>query len=182
MNCVELKDSIGKAPIASRAALEKVYMQVTAGDSIRPEFAEYLEAASTYNDFIEAIYRDENRKFSLLWAECAKLKRRNWLNFFEPKMLVQNIRMKGDGIPVQFGTGMMFAPSGGRDNIANLYVFPSGGFNANAAEFVTSIGGTFKMLDYEVCGIYGIYKYHGSVILEEWQVEHEPTPVDPEQL
>ena len=73
MNCVELKHSIGKAPIASRAALEKVYMQVTAGDSIRPEFAEYLEAASTYNDFIEAIYRDENRKFSLLWAECAKL-------------------------------------------------------------------------------------------------------------
>ena len=130
--------------------------------------------------FFDAIYRDENRKFSLLWAQCAALKRRNWLQYFEPKMLVQNIRLKGEGIPIQFGTGMMFAPTGSRDNIANLYVFPSGGFNTHAAEFVTSVGGTFTVLDNEFCGIYGLYKYRGSVIMEEWQVEREPVKVDPD--
>lgn len=181
MECKELKEGIAKAPVSSRAQLEKLYLLVTAGDEILPEFAGYLEGASSYSEFFEAIYRDENRRMSLLWAECASLKRRNWLQYFEPKMLVQNIRLKGDGIPVQFGSGVMFAPTGSRDNIANLYVFESGGFNANAAEFVTSIGGTFTMLDYEFCGIYGLYKYRGSVILEEWQVEREPVEVDPDQ-
>ena len=180
MQCSELKEAIAKAPVSSRAALEKLYMLVTAGDEILPEFADYLAEASAYSAFFDAIYRDENRKMSLLWAQCASLKRRNWLQYFEPKMLVQNVRLKGSGIPVQFGSGVMFAPTGSRDNIANLYVFPSGGFNTNAAEFVTSIGGTFTVLDYEFCGIYGLYKYRGSVIMEEWQVEREPVKVDPD--
>ncbi|MBQ9000798.1 MAG: hypothetical protein IJ087_02975 [Eggerthellaceae bacterium] len=180
MEYVELKEQIANAPVSSRAALEKLYMLVTIGDAVQAEFAEYLAAADNYQEFFDAIYRDENRKFSLLWAQCASLKRRNWLRFFEPKMLVENIRLKGEGIPIQFGTGMMFAPTGSRDNIANLYVFPSGGFNTHAAEFVTSIGGTFTVLDNEFCGIYGLYKYRGSVIMEEWQVEREPVKVDPD--
>lgn len=182
MDCQELKAAIAAAPAKSRAQLEDIYVLATAGNKILPEFEECLEASQSYQDFIDAIYRDENRKNSMLWAKCATFKRRNWLQYFEPKMLLQNIRLKGDGIPIQFGTAMMFAPTGSRDNIANLYVFPSGGFNAQAAEFVTSIGGTFKMLDYEFCGIYGLYKYRGSVILEEWQVEREPQKVDPEKL
>ncbi len=58
-------------------------------------------------------------------------------------------------------------------------MFASKAFNTNAAEFVTSIGGTFTVLDHEFCGIYGIYKYRGSVIFEEWEVEREPIEVDP---
>ena len=182
MDCQELKAAIAAAPVKSRAQLEEIYVLTTAGSKILPEFEGVLEASKNYSEFVDAIYRDENRKNSLLWAKCATFKRRNWLQYFEPKMLLQNVRLKGDGIPVQFGSAMMFAPTGSRDNIANLYVFPSGGFNAQAAEFVTSIGGTFKVLDYEFCGIYGLYKYRGSVIMEEWQVEHEPVKVDPEKL
>ena len=181
MECLRLKEQIAQAPVASRVMLDKVYMYTTAGDQVLPEFAEYLEAADSYQDFVESIYRDESQLNTLLWAECAKFKRRNWLQFFEPKMLIQNVRMKTDGVPLQFGSGVMLAPTGSRDNIANVYVYPSGGFNTKAAEFVTSVGGTFTMLDYEFCGIYGLYKYRGSVILEEWQVEHEPVPVDPDK-
>ena len=182
MNCQELKEQIESAPVSSRIQLEKVYLYTTAGDQILPEFAGMLEAADSYQDFVDAIYRDLNRKQSLLWGICAQYKRRNWLQYFEPKMLVQGIRLKGEGIPVQFGSGVMFAPTGSRDNIANLYVFGSGGFNTHAADFVTSIGGTFTMLDYEFCGIYGLYKYRGSVIMEEWQVEREPVKVNPDAL
>lgn len=182
MNCQELKEQIESAPVSSRIQLEKVYLYTTAGDQILPEFAGMLEAADSYQDFVDAIYRDLNRKQSLLWGICAQYKRRNWLQYFEPKMLVQGIRLKGEGIPVQFGSGVMFAPTGSRDNIANLYVFSSGGFNTHAADFVTSIGGTFTMLDYEFCGIYGLYKYRGSVIMEEWQVEREPVKVNPDAL
>ena len=182
MECAELKRQIENAPVASRAALEKMYLYVTSGVGILPDFAEHLEASNTYNEFFDAIYRDESQKFTLLWAECAKYKRRNWLQFFEPKMLVQNIRMKTDGLPVQFGSGVMLAPTGGRDNIANFYLFESKAFNTNAADFITSIGGTFTLLDYEFCGIYGLYKYRGSVIMEEWQVEREPVKVDPDAI
>jgi len=182
MECKELKEQIAAASVVSRVKLEKLYMFVTAGDEIMPEFAGYLEGARTYSEFFDAIYSDESQKMSLVWAECANLKRRNWLQYFEPKMLIQNIRLKGDGIPIQFGSGMMFAPTGSRDNIANLYVFESGAFNAQAAEFVTSIGGTFTVLENEFCGIYGLYKYRGSVIMEEWQVEREPVWVGAEAL
>jgi len=178
MNSQELKDQIAGAPVSSRVLLDKVYLYTTSGDRALPEFESMLEAAGTYQDFVDAIYRDLNRKASLLWGICAQYKRRNWLQYFEPKMLVQGVRLKGEGIPVQFGSGVMFAPTGSRDNIANLYVFASKAFNANAADFVTSIGGTFTLLDYEFCGIYGLYKYRGNVILEEWEVEREPVKVD----
>ena len=180
MNCKELREQIEKAPMKSRVQLEQILIYSTAGNFILPEFAETLEAAKTYREFVEAIYRDLSLKHSVLWGLCAQYKRRNWLQYFEPKMLVQNIRLRGEGIPVQFGSGVMFAPTGSRDNVANFYVFESGGFNTHAAEFVTSIGGTFTMLDYEFCGIYGLYKYRGSVIMEEWQVEREPVKVNPD--
>ena len=180
MNCQELKDQISQAPASSRALLDKVYLYTTAGGQVLPEFADMLETSDTYRDFVDAIYRDLNCKTTLLWGVCAQYKRRNWLQYFEPKMLIENIRLKGEGIPVQFGSGVMFAPTGSRDNVAKLYVFESGAFNTHAAEFVTSIGGTFTMLDYEFCGIYGLYKYRGSVIMEEWQVEREPMKVDPD--
>lgn len=182
MDVLELKEQIEKAPVASREQLQRIYLYVTAGDSIRGEFAGHLASAATATEFFDAIYRDESQRFSLLWAECAKLKRRNWLSFFEPKMLIQNIRMKTDGLPVQFGSGVMLAPTGSRDNIASFYLFESKAFNANAAEFVTSIGGTFTLLDYEFCGIYGLYKYRGSVIMEEWEVEREAVKVDPDKV
>ena len=180
MDSTELKEQIENAPTSSRVLLDHIYMQTVAGGRPLPEFADVLGEAESYHDFIDAIYRDQNRKFSLLWGLCAQFKRRNWLMYFEPKMLISNIRLKGEGIPVQFGSGVMFAPTGGRDNIAKLYVFASGAFNVHAAEFVTSIGGTFTMLDYEFCGIYGLYKYRGSVIMEEWQVEREPVKVAPD--
>ena len=173
MDCQELKESIAKAPAKSREVLDRIFMYTTTGDKVKPDFAAHLEGAKSYQDFIEAIYRDESQKFTLLWAECAKFKRRNWLAYFEPKMLVENVRMQTDGVPIQFGSGVMLAPTGSRDNIAKVYVFESKAFNANAAEFVTSIGGTFTLLDHEFCGIYGLYKYRGSVILEEWEVERE---------
>ena len=74
------------------------------------------------------------------------------------------------------GTGLFLAPTGSRDNIANLYVFQRGAFNVEAAEFVTSIGGTFSCAGYDFAGIYGVYKYRGSVILEQWEAERAPVP------
>lgn len=177
MNIEELEHGIESSPISNRATLRKMMLYAMAGNDIHPDYADALAAASSYAEFFNAVYQNAASKNTLLWAECAKLSRRNWLSFFEPKMLIENLRMKTDGLPIQMGSGVVLAPTGSRDNIANLYVFENGGFNRNAAEFVTSIGGGFTLADYDFLGIYGIYKYRGSVILEEWDVERDPLPV-----
>ena len=174
MDVATLKEEIDNAPLGDRARLVKVFNLVTVIDNIKPEYADALAAAEGYQGFLTAIYENPAFKNTLEWAEIAKLKRQNWLRFFEPKLAVQNLRMKTDGLPIQMGSGVVLAPTGSRDNIANLVLFPFGGFNKNAAEFVTSIGGTFTVADYEFFGIYGLYKYRGNVILEEWEPERDP--------
>lgn len=174
MDTAEFKAAVAAAPLRSRADLDHLYMLVTAGDGFLPEYAAHAEAAGTPGEFAGAVFGDESLKNTLAWAECAKYGRRNWLSRFQPELLIENLRLKTDGLPIQMGSGVVLAPTGSRDNIANLYVFANGAFNRQAAEFVTSIGGRFTLADYDFCGIYGIYKYRGNVILKAWEVEEPP--------
>lgn len=174
MDARTLKEQIDAAPLTSRADLTKLYMFVTVGDDFLPEYEAHAVGASTYRELFDAIYADEALKDTMVWAECAKLNRHNWLRYFTPKLLIENLRMKTDGLPVQMGEAVMLAPTASRDNIANLYVFENGAFNRAAAEFVTSIGGKFTVADYEFLGIYGLYKYKQNVIMEEWDAQAEP--------
>lgn len=174
MDAAELRAQIGDAPIAFRAALQRMLLYATAGDGFLPAFEDHGRRSSTYQGFFDAIFADESQKDTLLWAECARLNQRDWLGFFEPKLVVRKLRLKTDGLPIQMGSGVVLAPTGSRDNIADLYVFENGGFNRQAADFVTSLAGRFKMADYSFLGIYGLYKHRGNVILEEWDIEREP--------
>lgn len=174
MDAKQLKESFDSAPLADRAVLNKLYLYLTVADRIKPEYSDALARANDYQEFLSIVFTEAPDKNSLEWAEIAKLKRRNWLAFFEPEMLIQNLRMKTDGLPIQMGSGVVLAPTGSRDNIANLYVFKNGAFNRQAAEFVTSVAGKFTIADWDFFGIYGLYKYRGNVILEEWEVEEPP--------
>lgn len=176
MDCSALKQSIESAPLTARAALERLYLYVTTGDAVRQEFGSYLADASDYQSFFDALYEDDAWKNTSVWAEWAKLKRKSWIGRFKPRIALQGLRLKSDGLPVEFGTGVMLAPTGSRDSVANFYVFDSGSFNVEAADFVTSIGGSFTCAGYEFTGIYGVYSYRGSVIFEEWEAEAEPQP------
>lgn len=171
-----LKESIERAPLTSRVALDRMLLYVSTGEQVKPEFEPYLENAISYQDFFNAIYADDTKKFTSLWATWASLKRKSWLSRFEPQIALENLRLKSDGLPVQFGTGIFLAPTGSRDNITNFYVFKSDTFNVEAAEFVSSIGGAFTCAGYDFIGIYGVYKYRGNVIFEEWEAEQVPVP------
>ncbi len=174
MDVKELKAAFETAPVGDRTVLRKLYLYVTAGDAVKPDYAPALERAQTYQEFLTNILEDPSFKDRLEWAEIAKIKRSNWLPFFEPEICVQNLRLKTDGLPIQLGSGVVLAPTGSRDNIANLYVFKNGAFNRQAAEFVTSVAGKFTIANWEFFGIYGLYKYRGNVILEEWEQEEPP--------
>lgn len=176
MNYQSLKASIERAPLVSRIALDRLLLFVSAGDQVSPECLPYLNGATSYQDFFNAIYADDTQKFSSVWAAWASLKHKSWLTRFVPQLSIENLRLKSDGLPVQFGTGLFLAPTGSRDNITNFYVFKSGAFNAKAAQFITSIGGSFTCAGYDFAGIYGVYQYRGNVLFEEWEADHEPTP------
>ena len=174
MNAEELKASIQKANKAKRQTLEKLFYYVTLGNEIRPEYKDIAQASKTYKEFFDAIYDADAFKNTEVWAFWAKLEHKNWLQRFTPKMDLYNMRLKSAGIPVEFSSGIFIAPVASKDTIINFSVYESGAFNTDAAEFVTSIGGTFVCAGYEFVGIYGIYKYHNNVIFEEWEVAAEP--------
>ncbi|MGN0077615.1 MAG: hypothetical protein ACI36V_02400 [Coriobacteriales bacterium] len=178
MNASELKQSIQGASPRKRAELEKLFLFVTAGGEFRPGYEVYGQGASTYNQYFDALFADDSKKDSDVWAAWAQLAHRKWVDRFEPKIAIPNIRLKTQGIPVEFGSGIFIAPLGSKDTVADFYLFPSNGFNTRAADFVTSIGGTFKCVGYEFVGIYGVYKFHNTVIFEEWEAEKDPVPFE----
>lgn len=166
----ELKSQIASIENAARRnAFERLALYVSSGDVVRPEFAPSLENASTYRAFFDALYADDGLRFTTVWAEWARLSHKKWLERFAPEIFVPNIRLKGDGLPIEMGTGIVLAPTGSRDNIVDFHVFSSGGFNTEAATYVTSIGGSFTCAGYDFVGVYGVYHSLGSVILEAWE-------------
>ena len=54
MDYRELEESISKAPLASRAALERLLLYVSAGPDVSPDYAPYLEGSASYQDFFNA--------------------------------------------------------------------------------------------------------------------------------
>ena len=107
MDYQELKEGIDQAPLASRATLERLLLYVSAGPGVSPDYAPYLEGAASYHDFFNAVYTDDAQKGTSVWAGWAALKRKSWIGRFEPDLAVENLRLKGDGLPVQFGTGLL---------------------------------------------------------------------------
>ena len=153
-----------------------LFSMTTIGDAVLPEFEQYLDGAESYREFFDAIYADDDKKNTSVWAAWAKQSRKPWIDRFDAKLALTGLRIKSDGLPLEFGTGIVLAPTGSRDRICNLYVFPSNGFNTEAADFSTSVGGSFTVAGYDFKGVYGVYRYHSSVIFEEWEVEGDPVP------
>lgn len=176
MEAQELIEQIKKAPLTSALVLDRLRLATTVADKVLPEYEPYLAGAKSYREFFDAIYADDAKKSTSVWAEWAKLSRKPWIERFDAKLALTGLRVKSDGLPLEFGTGIVLAPTASRDRVCNLYVFASGAFNTEAADFVTSIGGSFTAAGYDFTGVYGVYKYHGSVILEEWEVEGDPKP------
>lgn len=177
MHLQELKDEVARVGVATkREVLERLVLYVSTGDAVYPQYEKYLAEACGYRAFFDAIYADDGQKSTSVWAEWAKFAHKKWVDRFEPVLQMDGIRLKADGLPIAFGTGIVLAPTGSRDNIAGFRLFPSGGFNTEAATFVTSLGGSFTCAGYDFTGIYGLYHSQGTVILEEWEAQAAPAP------
>lgn len=179
MEFSELKEQIGATPLKTRAELDTMLAYTSIGDNVLEQYRPALEQASTYREFFDAIFADDAFRFTPVWAKWARFSNKRWLERFQPVIHKEKLRLKAAGLPVEFEGGVVLAPAGAHDNIVNFFVFEQHAFNTEAADFVTSVGGTFTCADFEFKGIYGIYKHRNNIIFEAWQ-EEEPPKVAPQ--
>ena len=174
MNYDELKEQIEAAPLKTRAQLDTLFAYTTIGNQVLAQYKDCLEQATTYREFFDAIYSNDEFKFTPVWAAWARIAGKKWLNRFTPMLYKEKLKLRAAGLPLEFDGGVVLAPAGAHGNIVNFYLFEQHAFNTEAADFVTSVGGTFKCADYEFKGIYGIYAWRGNIILEQWEAEQAP--------
>lgn len=72
MDATELLKQIKKAPLTSALELDRLRLATTIGDTVLPEFEQYLDGAESYREFFDAIYADDNKKNTSVWAAWAK--------------------------------------------------------------------------------------------------------------
>lgn len=179
MNYQELKESIDGLASAQRQALSKVFSLAVIGGSIKPEFQVHAETANSPRTFFEAIYADDNLRFTNVWAAWAKYAGKDWLGRFEPIAHGERIDFRGReskdaafsvrGVPVKFtGGGSFVVPLPGRG--ADVYVFADDSFNEEAATYVTTLEGDFTCAGLELSGMFDVFKADSILILEQWNL------------
>lgn len=179
MNYQEMKEYIdGLAPI-QRQALSKMLSLSALGGSFKSEFRVYAEEADSPCSFFDAIYADDNLRFTSVWAAWARHTGKDWLGRFEPIARGARIDFRGReskdaafsvrGVPVEFaGGGSFIVPLSGRG--AEVYVFADECFNEDAATYVTTLQGDFTCAGLELSGMFDVFRADGCLILEQWSL------------
>lgn len=68
MKAQDMIAEIKKAPLTSALELDRLRLATTIGDTVLPEFEQYLDGAESYREFFDAIYADDNKKNTSVWA------------------------------------------------------------------------------------------------------------------
>ena len=148
----ELKEQIDGLGERQRRGCARVLSLVSLGGGVRPEFRGHLDGASTYRAFFEALYRDDDLRFTRAWAAWAKLDGKQWVGRFDP------VRASAR---VPFGDGA---------------------FNEDAATYFTSIEGAFTCAEMAFEGIYDVFTSGNAVLFERWALNEKGARVKAAQL
>ncbi|MEG1167518.1 MAG: hypothetical protein RSD93_05610 [Gordonibacter sp.] len=179
MDYQELKDCIDGLAPTQRQALGKVLSLAALGGALKPEFQAHAEAADSPRAFFEAIYADDDLRFTNVWAAWAKHAGKDWLGRFEPIGRGARVDFRGResqdaafsvrGVPVAFaGGGSLIVPLSGRG--ADVYLFADDSFNEEAATYFTTLQGDFTCAGLELSGMFDVFKADNALILEQWNL------------
>lgn len=173
MTFEELMQQIEELNPQTRQNIKSVIDLTTLGQKVKPEFRTHLENASTYVEFLDAIYDDDEQRFSLAWGKWAKLDKKEWLDRFDAEKIIRDIKVQRIGLEVHFNSGSVFVPTGSFLKSTSVYVFKDGGFNEAPADLITTLSGDFECAEIKFTGVYGVYTYRGKIILGEWVVDSD---------
>lgn len=72
MDATELLKQIKKAPLTSALELDRLRLATTIGDTVLPNSSSTSTEPESYREFFDAIYADDNKKNTSVWAAWAK--------------------------------------------------------------------------------------------------------------
>lgn len=171
MNYNELKEQTSALPEERRHDYRKLMTLACVGGDVKHQLKKHLDQASTLDEFYEAIYKDDACLFENVWAYYAKMKGGKWPQRFCAEDARLGIRLQLRGIAVESKEVQFFIPMSGRNRTADVYLFADGKINDNAADYFTSVSGTFTCLDMTFAGTYDIYVGPRLVIFERWEFD-----------
>lgn len=169
MDYQDLLDRIPNQSINEYLEMKRIILLATRGESVCPEFSRHLAGSSSPVGFLDAVYADDELRFTKVWAEWAKYSGKNWVGRFTPIREVRSIALERIGLPLRFSDGCLYISSGISALFADLLVFEDEAFNEDAATFVSSVEGSFACGGLEFEGFYGVFASRGTVILEKWR-------------
>lgn len=167
----ELKEQVDASDGAHRKELKRALTLAAIGGNVRPQFQRHLEQATTYQEFFDGLYEDDECRFERSWALWARLGRKDWLGRFTPERKIDQVYFTGRGLTVELAGGSFLVPMAGR--VTTVYLFDQGSFNEGAAEYFTSLDGKFSCAGMEFEGAYDIYRTHGAVLFERWHCDED---------
>ena len=171
MNYQDLKEQTAAKPENQIADYKKLFSFACVGGKVKDSLRKHLEEANDIDAFYEAVYADDACRFENVWGYWAKMHGGDWPKRFECEEARYGVRLQLKGVAVENETIQFFIPMMGRNRRADVYVFTDGKFNEEAADYFTSVSGTFTCLDMEFAGTYDIYVGPRLIIFERWEFD-----------
>lgn len=168
MDYQSLLDRIPNQNIKEHLEMKRIVLLATRGTCVCPEFSSHLADSSSPTEFLDAIYADDELRFTKVWAEWAKYSGKDWTGRFTPVQEARALAIERIGLPLCFSEGCLYISSGISALFVDLLVFDDEAFNENAATFVSSVEGSFICGGLTFKGFYGIFASRGTIILEKW--------------
>ena len=136
------------------------------------QFSEILEAATGADDFFESVYQSKSCSKDALWAAWAKIKRKDWLQAFDPVKVIPDVTPTRDGILLESETMDAIVPLHRHSKKITVFIFDDGAFNEAVPEYCCCVKGSFKIENNVIeDGTYDVYRDGSKVILEKWKYD-----------
>lgn len=163
----ELKDQLNEMGKPGR----ELMMLATLGGKVRAEYAAHAETTSSAREFFDAVYADDDLRFTPLWAAWAKESRKDWLGRFEPERVVRGVRLLRGSVPIEFAHGgTVIVPAEARGQHLTIMEFADGAINEEAARFFGAVEGSFTCAGMEFSGTYDVLVTKGVLMFVRWAV------------
>lgn len=143
----------------------------TIGGALRREYAAHADAASSARAFLDAVYADDDLRFTPLWSAWAKADRKDWTARFACERSVRGVELVRRGVPLAFANGgELLIPAQARGGHATVVEFADGAANVDAAEFFASVEGSFTCGGMAFSGTYDVLRDRGTIIFVRWEL------------
>lgn len=169
MNYNDMKAELDAATGDEKRRLRDLLAMVCLGGQIEEDYVKYAEESSTLQEFFDAIYEDDDMRFTPVWGQLAREHDPiDWLQRFEPIAYMPRVKAPRGLAFRGENTAMAILPEDLRLT-PNVFVFDEAGFNEAAANLLMTFTGAYEVAGIQLDGTYDIYRAKNNFIFEQWK-------------